>query len=758
MDGFLFFYATTPPPSRQVNHGQYKEHESWSVAVFSLDTAASGNRQHLSFILVHNDRQEISPPQQQQQRQQRLQVVNLLPLSQKEVTLRRRPTHLLRCRPTTTNNIGRPPSHLPLRTTLLLPNQRRMQRPPHPPVTPLLLQRRPPLALSRRHPPRRLAELARGRWDAHALGRCGLCCGVRYVEVALFTIPRHGYFETEEYREERRRSVVEARRVVHLLGGWVREERQGDDGGEEKVEEGREDTRSKRETIHKLAVAAQQSYDQIMMEPEKPNGHSFRSVEAQCSSWKEYVLDGADNLCSLLTVLDCGSLGTVHGKDEGVDHPANVHVDAEKDGKGQLSLRFEEDPKSYLCKVVEEEPTLTSSRDESEIIRSQHENLGLGNAASNATNSSAASQDISQRNSGLSMKRSFSNHSRSQRSVEELEMVESCGSIMTEKFVPDVTVDAATSNRTVEVLAAGGGQPMRQDSDGFDRGEIAMALSLSRRDCDMATTENTQYQCTKPLHYSNNISAQTKLYAQKFHSLVESEKVHVRFLDTYQGRIPGSTNGCTVIASLTCIQYFITPESNTHWSHAWNHGLPDEHIHQVIDVHAPTILSNVRSKLNLAPDSFIIPSDVHDHLLQVGLLSPTSFVGVIGGNILDDHHLMQLKNALLLSDDDNERMRLKGRKIASALFFHGHVVALHVIHSPGDERVFVELIDSLPIPEAWVSPRGRHSSSNSCDSSVVRSENRQVILVMQTKVRMASVTSGKDTSGLTSKLPMMNYP
>eukprot|EP00804_Cyclotella_cryptica_P026791 CCRYP_007985-RA/>CCRYP_007985-RA protein AED:0.14 eAED:0.32 QI:0/0/0/1/0.5/0.33/3/0/732 len=528
--------------------------------------------------------------------------------------------------------------------------------------------------------------------------------GVRYVEVALFTIPRHGYFETEEYREERRRSVVEARRVVHLLGGLVREERRGDDGGEEKVEEEGEDTRSKRETIHKLAVAAQQSYDQIMMEPEKPNGHSFRSVEAQYSSWKEYVLDGADNLCSLLTVLDCGSLGTVHGKDESVDHPANVHVDAEKTERGNFHYVLRRIPN-----LVEEEPTLTSSRDESDSIRSQPENLSLGNAASNATNSSAASQNISQKNSGLSMNRSFSNYSQTQPSVEELDIVESCGSIMTEKFVPDVTVDAATSNRTVEVLAAGGGQPMRQDSDGFDRGEIALALSLSRRDCDMATTENTQYQCTKPLHYSNNISAQTKLYAQKFHSLVESEKVHVRFLDTYQGRIPGSTNGCTVIAPLTCIQYFITPESNTHSSHAWNHGLPDEHIHQVIDVHAPTILSNVRSKLNLAPDSFIIPSDVHDHLLQVGLLSPTSFVGVIGGNILDDHHLMQLKNALLLSDDDNERMRLKGRKIASALFS---------MDTPGDERVFVELIDSLPIPEAWVSPRGRHSSSNSCDSSV----------------------------------------
>jgi hypothetical protein len=87
--------------------------------------------------------------------------------------------------------------------------------------------------------------------------------------------------------------------------------------------------------------------------------------------------------------------------------------------------------------------------------------------------------------------------------------------------------------------------------------------------------------------------------------------------------------------------------------------------------------------------------------MEVGLLSPSSFVGVCGGNILNDEHLMELKHSLLLRDE-NERTRLKGRKIASALFFHGHVVALHVIHV--GERVWIELIDSLPLLEAWVSP------------------------------------------------------
>ncbi|KAL7518964.1 hypothetical protein ACHAWX_003763 [Stephanocyclus meneghinianus] len=541
--------------------------------------------------------------------------------------------------------------------------------------------------------------------------------GVKYVEVALFTIPHHAYFETHEYRQDRKRAVMEAKRVVRLLEGLIREERQDDaiqrqEEGEVKVDEGGESHR-KRETIHKLAAVAQQSYQRLIMESEKINKHGAHNSEAHCSSWKEYVLDGADHLCSLLTFLDCGHLGNVDTKDEAVDHDDSQPYERKNGNERSSSYREKED--NLYQKRVEADPTLTSSQDTSEISHSKHTDARLSNTQSDDTDS-FASRNVSRKNNALSMKKSISNHSQTKCNSKELQTVDSCGSIMTEKFDPNITPNEATPNRTVEILPAGG-KAMRQDSEGFDRNEIALAMSLSRLDCELATVENTKYKCTKPIHYGNNISSQTKLCKQKFHSLVQSEKIHVRFLDTYQGRIRGSTNGCTVIAPLTCIQYFITPESNHHPSHAWNHGLPDENIHQVIDVHAPTILENVRSKLNLAPDSFIIPSDVHDHLLHVGLLSPTSFVGVCGGNILDEHHLMQLKHALLLSNDEGERMRLKGRKIASALFFHGHVVALHVIQNPAEEKVFVELIDSLPIPEAWVSPQGRQSSLNSCESS-----------------------------------------
>lgn len=197
------------------------------------------------------------------------------------------------------------------------------------------------------------------------------------------------------------------------------------------------------------------------------------------------------------------------------------------------------------------------------------------------------------------------------------------------------------------------------------------------------------------------------VYQEHYSSLRNQHQVHVRFLDTYQGRIPASTNGCTVIAPLMCINYFTsTPEQNRSscfpmWDdELTNNGIPDQLVNEVIDDHAASILPIIRSKLKLHQDSFIVPSDVHDYLIEVGLLSSSQFVGVCGGNILNEQHLATFKSTLLLLDDDRERERLKGRKIGATLFFSEHVIALHRIENGTD--VFIELIDSLPNPETWM--------------------------------------------------------
>ena len=230
------------------------------------------------------------------------------------------------------------------------------------------------------------------------------------------------------------------------------------------------------------------------------------------------------------------------------------------------------------------------------------------------------------------------------------------------------------------------------------------------RTSDLATDEEPVHAVAlapsdeAPEDRGGGVAALATLYREKYRSLHEAGAFHVRFLDTYQGRVAASTNGCTVIAPLLAVQHFTSPDRNAVPSAAaWGGGLPDDLINQVIDEQAASVVPAVRGKLDLGADAFIIPSDVHDFLIDEGLLSTAQFVGVCGGNILDDDHLATFRATLLL-EDARERARLAGRRVAATLFFHGHVVALHVVDgrdATGTPTRWVELIDSLPDPTAW---------------------------------------------------------
>jgi hypothetical protein len=72
--------------------------------------------------------------------------------------------------------------------------------------------------------------------------------------------------------------------------------------------------------------------------------------------------------------------------------------------------------------------------------------------------------------------------------------------------------------------------------------------------------------------------------------------------------LSGSTNGCTVIAALVAIAHIRSSGS-----------VPDDTINEIIDNKSPVILSAVRRKLALAPNALIIPSDVHDYMIDEGI-------------------------------------------------------------------------------------------------------------------------------------------
>eukprot|EP00593_Proboscia_inermis_P006318 CAMPEP_0171315992 /NCGR_PEP_ID=MMETSP0816-20121228/68821_1 /TAXON_ID=420281 /ORGANISM="Proboscia inermis, Strain CCAP1064/1" /LENGTH=244 /DNA_ID=CAMNT_0011807295 /DNA_START=130 /DNA_END=864 /DNA_ORIENTATION=+ len=162
---------------------------------------------------------------------------------------------------------------------------------------------------------------------------------------------------------------------------------------------------------------------------------------------------------------------------------------------------------------------------------------------------------------------------------------------------------------------------------------------------------------------------------------------------TYQGRIKtaqhDSTNGCTVISPLIVINHL----------KGQNPGISDCGIEKIIDEQSPPVLRNIRCKLGLGNHALIIPSDVHDYLVDAKFLSQDQFVGVSGGNLLDPAHLEEVVNMLAngsVEDDTGKSNEMK--KVGVALFFHEHVVSIIKMVLPQGD-CWYDLIDSMPAPK-----------------------------------------------------------
>jgi hypothetical protein len=156
-------------------------------------------------------------------------------------------------------------------------------------------------------------------------------------------------------------------------------------------------------------------------------------------------------------------------------------------------------------------------------------------------------------------------------------------------------------------------------------------------------------------------------------------KIQISQLQTYQGRISGSTNGCTVI-SACCVSKHMETRG----------GITDQQITSVVDRDCIPLLRSIRNKLDLGAASMIIPSDVHDHLVDHKLLYQHKFVGAAGGNIVDPEHAGELIR--LLRGEPGKTSQLKA---AATLFFRDHVVSIVKYPTSTDDAIY-DMIDSLP--------------------------------------------------------------
>jgi hypothetical protein len=157
-----------------------------------------------------------------------------------------------------------------------------------------------------------------------------------------------------------------------------------------------------------------------------------------------------------------------------------------------------------------------------------------------------------------------------------------------------------------------------------------------------------------------------------FERLRDNKKVVVTRVSTYQGRIKGSTNGCTVIAPLLCVHHFETRNhlpQNVGSAAAPSSRLSDVTIASVIDTESPSLLPDIRNSLGVSKNAFLIPHDAHEALFESKHMSRDQFVTVCGGNILEEDHLGALIREL-------SKVLPDGKKLGATFFFHQHVIAI----------------------------------------------------------------------------------
>lgn len=276
------------------------------------------------------------------------------------------------------------------------------------------------------------------------------------------------------------------------------------------------------------------------------------------------------------------------------------------------------------------------------------------------------------------------------------------------------SVDVTVSNQIsvgIPVADAVVGAPIKQDSMNKGRSkhsrtrsetDLQRALFVSGLQVEMPTKINGMARVdesaptpfappgAKKRESGSGIAIDTlsQCYHEDFDALRTANRVRITHVSTYQGRVPNSTNGCTVIAPLLCIHHFHNTDQIP------DPGLPDEVIVQVMDEETPNILPLVRETLGLVPDAFLIPADAHESLMKQSYMCQEQFLSVSGGNILEEEHLNYLCEELA---------KVRNKKLGATFFFHEHVITILQLQrgkiTEGKkivDEVWFDVIDSLP--------------------------------------------------------------
>jgi hypothetical protein len=211
--------------------------------------------------------------------------------------------------------------------------------------------------------------------------------------------------------------------------------------------------------------------------------------------------------------------------------------------------------------------------------------------------------------------------------------------------------------------------------------EVNAADDATREDIPVPTLERSSSQL--------EVATLATVRHRDFDYLLDNRRLKIRLINTVQGNVPGSTNGCAVIAPLLCSKHLRSTNDN---------GLTDADVQEAIDIESPSVLQALRSQLGIPDQAFLIPSDANDYLLEKGFFKQDQFVTCAGGNILDEEHVHAFLKAL-----EEEKTH---DKLAATIFFHEHVFCILKVPVRralnGRVSYRYDLIDSLPLKDTLV--------------------------------------------------------
>eukprot|EP00984_Skeletonema_dohrnii_P012837 scaffold5239_cov186-Skeletonema_dohrnii-CCMP3373.AAC.3 len=276
----------------------------------------------------------------------------------------------------------------------------------------------------------------------------------------------------------------------------------------------------------------------------------------------------------------------------------------------------------------------------------------------------------------------------------------------------------ATSISAVDQLKSNGMTPMFEEPPSYSDLflDVLRTSSVGNSTELLQSTTSSSIPASSPLPVQQpRISIRTiqQTCSHQLQSCINMKQIEFIRLGTYQGRLASSspkydsTNGCAVISPLVVATHIYPqhvhkakkPElllrhhSSTTTS---KYGISNVAINEIIDKRAPPILNAVRSKLGLSKHALIIPSDVHDYLVDEHILPQDKFVGACGGDILAQGHLNELVEMMVIGHEVNKKSKsVRKLKVGAALFFREHVVS--IIKIPlANGACYFDLIDSLP--------------------------------------------------------------